>query len=58
MKIARLTSLNLLDKRRINSLTRRLTNLEEKVLNFDIRALEAIYRVKINKESYKKYKLG
>ena len=58
MKIYGVVQLNLRTVKKINGLNKKISKLENELIKFDIRAIESIYRIKINKSSYKKYKLG
>ena len=58
MKICKIVQPNLKTVKQINGLKKNISDFENKLLKFDIKAMEAIYRIKINKSNYKKYKLG
>ena len=58
MKICKIAQLNLKTVRQMNELNKNISKLENKLIEFDIKAIESIYKTKINKSNYKKYKLG
>ena len=58
MKVVRVTSLNLLQKKTLNILEKKMSRLQNKIIEFEVKSLKSIYKIEINKEEYKKYKQG
>ena len=40
------------------TLDQRISKLQDELLNIEVLSVQAIYGIKINKDNYKKYKLG
>ena len=43
---------------KFRAIEKQISKLQKEVLNLEISNIQAIYGIKINKDNYKKYKLG
>ena len=45
-------------KKSFQTLDQRISKLQDELLNIEVLSIQAIYGIKVNKDNYKKYKLG